>query len=92
MTSDKKTLRFSIPLDKKISTTVEDISFSSRLLDIRKSDGGYLLTNVDIADYFTVLNVSNNYITFQYNSASAFSGTNNTPISVSLWDLQIAFN
>lgn len=97
ITSSKTMLYFSIRLDKEVSKDITGLEFSTDGFNVRHADGGYLINSVamntgaNIGDYFKLVSVNGKNLTFSYKNATAFSTTNNTPLSVELRGLRLRF-
>lgn len=103
VTSSSTELDFAIPLMRRAATTgSRNITVSCPEFTARKSEGGYVLSGIDFADYDVAvlansgLNWSeNNYIRLRIKNknGAAFSVTNNTPlVGNATGGLTITFN
>ena len=82
-------IRFSIPLSKKMDEVTPTIS--SGTITVRGVNGGYLLSTANIKDATISVHADSHYLTIYCTYATAFDTANNTPISVNVDDLKIAF-
>lgn len=100
VSNSQKELRFSVPLPQYAVGLTPTITTCK--LNVRTSDGGYLLTNAYVSGGYDVMSDSNltvscnlssaNLITIDIDRNAAWSVTNNTPQTVDIVDLEIEFN
>jgi hypothetical protein len=83
LTSNNKSVQFFIPLPKPVSAEVHSVSWYAYGVQIRHSDGGYILNNGALEDQGTVttdFTANGIYAVLTLNNASSF--TNNCPVTV----------
>lgn len=83
LTGNNKSVQFFIPLPKSVSAEVHSVSWFAYGVQIRHSDGGYILNNGALEDQGTVtVDFTDNgiYVVLTLNNASSF--TNNCPVTV----------
>lgn len=100
VSNSQKELRFSVPLPKYAVGLTPTVTTCK--LNVRTSDGGYLLSNAYVSGGYDVLGDSDltvscylssaNLITIDIDRNTAWSVTNNTPQTVDIVDLVIEFN
>lgn len=100
VSNSQKELRFSVPLPKFVANLTPTVTVCK--LNVRTSDGGYLLSNSYVTGGYDVLAdntltvscsmASSNLITIDIDKSTAWSVTNNTPQTVDIVDLEIEFN
>ena len=101
LTNTSKTMRFTVVLPKpKYGLTV---TCTAMRLNVRHPDGGYTLSSAFVSGGYDVLSDStitvtqlttgaDNIITFNLVKSSAFNGTNNTPLVVTIETMTLAFS
>lgn len=100
VSNSQKELRFSVPLPKYAVGLTPTVTTCK--LNVRTSDGGYLLSSAYVSGGYDVLGDSDltvscylssaNLITIDIDRNTAWSVTNNTPQTVDIVDLVIEFN
>ena len=87
-----KVIGFTINLPKKIKSGLNP-SIQSGAIAVRHIAGGYLLQNANILQNATFnFAFVDNLLTIQISYATAFNTTNNTPVSIDVSNLKIAFS
>ena len=91
LTGSSKDVHFTIPLHKSLNN-INTINIDSFDLTIRHSDGGYLLQRAtSIEGTITVYKGNGNHVRVSLNFDTAFSFTNNAPVSVVINEMQLSF-
>lgn len=100
LSNSQKELRFSINLPKFVVNLTPTVT--TLKLNVRTADGGYLLSNAYVSGGYDVLNDSSlsvncylssaTLLTIEVDNTTAWNTTNNTPQSVDVVDLVIAFS
>lgn len=87
-----KVLGFTLTLPKRIKSGLTP-TIQSGTISVRHAAGGYLLQGANIKEN-TTFNYAflDNLLTIQISYETAFNTTNNTPISLDLLNLKIAFS
>lgn len=83
LTGNNKSVQFFIPLPKPVSAEVHSVSWYAYGVQIRHSDGGYILNNGALEDQGTVttdFTANGIYVVLTLTNASLF--TNNCPVTV----------
>ena len=91
LTASKGQIRFGIFVPKLLTKVSNTITINKAYLTIRNSSGSYILDNINVASSLAALKGGDNAIYLRY-SKSSISGTNNTPVSVEINDLELTFN
>lgn len=93
LTTDRTQVECTIPLSRPVSTTVSAarVSFGQNAVNIR-GIGGQIFNSAVADSRVTSVLVGRNMIRCTITGASAFSGTNNTPVSVRPSNINITFS
>lgn len=91
ITASKGQIRFGIFTPKLLTNVSNTITVNKAYLTIRNSSGSYILDNNNVASSLGAFKGGDNAIYLRY-SKSSISGTNNTPVSVEINDLELTFN
>lgn len=94
VTGGGSNVRFSMPLQKKLDN-IKSVNVQQCVVDIRKSDGGYIISNDSVFNYGTLTvyisqltNTLNLDITFN----SPIAAINNSPMTVSIRQFTATLN
>ena len=101
LTNSSKEFWFSVPLPKSMKNVTPSLSVLK--VNVRKANGGYLLSSSIVSGGYDVLNDSNmtvtavksfgNMLTIEVAATTAWSDvTNNTPVVVTVENIQIDFS
>ena len=91
LTAGGTQIQFSVPLPKRIKSTISPTITSGRLY-VRMPSGGYLVNNVDILEDNTIaLRTYGNILDVIITHSTAYEGTNNVPLGLQVSQLKIEF-
>jgi hypothetical protein len=91
VTSSKKQIRFGIFLPKSLKN-IKSITVDYAKIAVRYHTGGYLLNMVDVTTNVYADNEGENAVYLRYETDTAFTCTNNIPVSVEINGLELTFN
>ena len=90
ISSSSTGIYFTIPLQKRLKNVVPKITGGT--LNVRKSDGGYILNTSSITDEaITLYESESNLLTIRLMHDTAFDAINNTPVGMDVRNLGISF-
>ena len=100
LTNAAKEVWFTVPLPKSMGSLTPTVS--TLKLNIRTTDGGYLLSNAYVTGGYDIMTDANlsilatkstdNMLTIEVTNTTAWSATNNTPVIIAVENIVIDFN
>lgn len=91
MTSSRSQIRFGIFLPKSLKH-IKSVSVNYAKIAVRNTAGSYILNMVEVTNNIVTSIEGENALYLCYQTSSAMSGTNNTPVSVELNGIDLTFN